>query len=291
MYSLKFEPKNYTTLKNIYRLTTADHLLLSDVKNKTFNEVQFFNHLNKCCDLDFIMRIANTSEYFEKLFKRREYNSLWDLQYSLFGFQVSFSEKKQTNFLVHKNVQSFDLLKGAYLFHKSQLARNEVNQDFLYSEIVLLQEAIKFKSVHAIQRYNSYLYQQIERLSSKKTQDFDSINEEQESLLKEAILNCKKLLELYGSYAYMMLAEAYFYYAQWAKEKSNESVSNAIDAAIIACNFAEKYLEKSQYSIHNASLGRGLETSNSFKINTPSDARQKIMDWWSEQKGSTYSFR
>ena len=104
------------------------------------------------------------------------------------------------------------------------------------------------------------------------------------SLLKEAITHCKDLLELHGSYAYMMLAEAYFHYAQWgALEGDHQLAEKAITTAIKSCSLAAQHLDKSTQSIYNASLGRGLAQSNSFKIEKPEEAQALLTEWLANQ--------
>ncbi|CAM2879518.1 Ankyrin repeat protein [Legionella steigerwaltii] len=268
--------ENKVVSGNRYRLNAADELLLQQIKNNTFDEKAFFSRMRESCNLNLIIKLANISPIFKSLCKKDIYDSLWKQQYCLYGLYLSASEKIQTVFLLHENVDVFDLLQGAYFFHKAQQVKKQQDH-FSLEEIFWLQKAITFNSVHAVQRYNQYLYSKIEQSQL----DSDYCDE----LLKEAIENCKNLLELYGSYAYMMLAEAYFHYANWAIREDNLSgVSASIEAALRACDLAQTYLDKSQSSIHNASLGQGLAASNSFEISEPLQARALLENWLNEQQ-------
>jgi hypothetical protein len=276
--------KIYTTLDEVYKLTYSDYLLLETIRDNAFDEAAFFDRLSANCNLAFIARITKASPYLKNLLSQEKYNNLWNLEYAKFGYALSNS-----HFLAHENVNKLDLLLGAFLFHKSTLARQEIKQDFFYSEVQLLEEAIKFNSVHATQKYNEYLYWQVE-IQSSKIQSNDELFDQKE-LLVEAIKNCKKLLRLYGSYAYMMLAEAYFNYARWTGDISDTNmIRTTIEAAVNACDHAERHLEKSIYSIHNASLGQGLQASNSFKIDNPAHAKEQIQNWLQELLNTAPSY-
>ncbi|AWN73260.1 DUF5630 domain-containing protein [Legionella anisa] len=261
---------------NRYHLNAADELLLEQIKNNTFDEEAFFRRMRVSCNLNLIIKLANINPIFNSLCKKDIYNSLWEQQYCLYGLYLSASETTQIVFLLHKNVDMFDLLQGAYFFHKAQQVKKQQDH-FSLEEIFWLKKAITFNSVHAVQRYNHYLYSKIEQ--------FQLDSEYCDKLLKEAIENCKSLLELYGSYAYMMLAEAYFHYANWAIREDNlKGTSASIDAAIRSCDLAQTYLDESQSSIHNASLGKGLEASNSFEISEPLQAKTLLENWLNDQQ-------
>ncbi|HHT0594548.1 TPA: DUF5630 domain-containing protein [Legionella anisa] len=261
---------------NRYHLNAADELLLDQIKNNTFDEEAFFRRMRVSCNLNLIIKLANINPIFKSLCKKDIYDSLWEQQYCLYGLYLSASETTQIVFSLHENVDMFDLLQGAYFFHKAQQVKKKQNH-FSSEEIFWLKKAITFNSVHAVQRYNQYLYSKIEQLQ------LDS--EYCDKLLKEAIENCKNLLELYGSYAYMILAEAYFHYANWAiREDNKKGTAASIDAAIRSCDLAQTYLDESQSSIHNASLGKGLEASNSFEISEPLQAKTLLENWLNDQQ-------
>lgn len=276
MINCEYPVNHFTTLASIFKLNIADYIFLENIKNKSFDEASFFKRMNRSCNLGFIFKIVNANQYFETLCQKEQYDSLWETQYCLFGLQLTSTEEKQTNLLPHKNEKSFNLLRGAFFFHQSQLVREQTKEPFSLQELRFLKQGIHFNSVHAIQCYNQYVYNKVAAPNLNWNQ--------QDDLLRDAILNCKKLQDLYGSYAYMMLAEAYFHYAQWALREGNAANAKAaIDAALTACDFAEIELERSKYSIHNASLGKGLAASNSFNIEIPSKAKELLENWLKEQ--------
>jgi hypothetical protein len=85
-----------------------------------------------------------------------------------------------------------------------------------------------------------------------------------------------------------MLADIYFHYAQWAISEEDRGLANkAIEAAIKNCSLAKKHLEKSTYSIFNASLGRGLASSNSFNIESPEEVQDILIKWLQRQNSET----
>ncbi len=267
----------YKMIESLYKLNTVDLLFIRGF-HSSFNEDSFFQRTKKIEDLGFIFKISRESNYFYNLCQQDKYKKLWDVVYSTMGIYLTSSEKEgisEISFYVHDNpnLDSFSLLKGAYLFYLSDLLRKTIDTDYTVTEIKLLKEAIPLKSIHATQRYNEYLFYKMEHNQLEEYEDGPA-------LFKEAIANCKQQLELHGSYAYMMLAEAYFQYAKWAvSERDSSLASKSIAAAIQSCSLAAKHLEKSTYSIHNASLGRGLAFSNSFKIESPEEAKKFLIEW------------
>ena len=264
----------YMMIDSLYKLNSVDYLFIRSLRT-SFNEEQFFGRGINVEHLGFIFKISKESNYFYNLCIVDKYKKLWDTVYSTIGLYLTSSEKTPISFYVHDdpNLNSFSLLKGAYLFYLSDLLRKEIKADYTPTEIKLLKEAIPLKSIHATQRYNEFLFHKIE-------DDTLEQDEDQVTLFKEAIANCKLQLKLHGSYAYMMLTECYFHYAKWAVSvRDNRLATRSIDAAIKSCSLAAKHLEKSEYSIYNASLGRGLAFSNSFKIGSPEAAHDFIKQW------------
>lgn len=274
-----------TKLDQILKLNLADNLFLDQVEKKSFDEEEFFSSLKKNANFDFIIKISNKSNTFENICKKEKYHPLWDEHYSLFGLLLSAGESKPILFNTHEGISSYELLKGAYFYHLSQQERKEKKKSFLYGELLLLQQAIKFNSIHAIQEYNNYIYEQVATNNSLS-------KEERINLLKKAISLCKdiKTLELYGSYAYMLLSESYYRYAVFSLDINDlEASKKAIAAASKSCELASFYLELSKLATHNASLGNGLKRSNSFEISDPETAKQLIEDWFKEQSHSQNS--
>ncbi|STY31291.1 Uncharacterised protein [Legionella wadsworthii] len=263
----------FVTLSEFLRLNFLEEITLKDVKSQTFNESKFFSTTKSLTDIGFIIKMAHASPDFVNMCKKDKYAELWSNLYSQLGFALS-SEENPLTFYTHDNVDSFDLLRGTYFYYLSQQVRTAFSDKFSSSEVHFLKEAMRFNSIHAVQRYNEFLYHKVanEQLGE---------NENAKSLLKEAIQNTnfKPLLELHGSYAYMLLAEAYYRYALFAKnQRDTYTFTKAIEAAISSCNKASKYLEQSKYSIQNASLGKGLAFSNSFGVDSPDDAKNMLED-------------
>lgn len=268
----------YKMIDSLSKLNAIDLIFIRELQHN-FNEENFFANGKRVEDLAFLFRMSQVSNYFYNLCQQDKYKKLWDEVYSTLGLYLSFSEKTKISFYVHDNpgLDSFSLLKGAYLFYVSDLLRREIKTDYTITEIKLLKEAIPLKSIHATQRYNEFLFYKIKHNELEEDENIPA-------LFKEAIAHCKQQLELHGSYAYMMLAETYFHYAQWAvSEGDNSLAGKSIEAAIQSCSLAAKHLEKSIYSIYNASLGRGLAFSNSFRIESPEEAQNFLAQWQDSQ--------
>lgn len=270
------------TLSNTMNL--ADHMFIASIDNNTFDEKDYFSGIENDIkhnvfsshQLQFIMKIAKASPRFESICKQLKYANLWSACYSNIEKMTAFLQGITTHIYSHNDskVVTFDLLRGSHLFHESQKMKIGMTKSFSDEEIYLLKQAITYPSIHAIQRYNSYLYYKIEN----NLMDKDS-NETKVSLFTEIINNCKKMLELYGSFAYMMLAEAYFQYAQVENiEGDSHRAELLVEAAVKSCTFAHDYLDQSQFSIHNASYGLGLKKSNTLNIDSPDDAKTFLLN-------------
>lgn len=259
---------SFLTLSDFLRLNFLEEMTLKDIKSLTFDESKFFSNKKSISDIPYIVKLAQSSSDFASMCKKDLYVKLWNDLYSLLGFAVSSFEGKKVTFYTHHNIDSFDLLRGTYFFYLSQQIRAALSIEFSSSEIRFLKEAMRFNSVHAVQRYNTFLYSKVDKGILEEGEDA-------KKMLLEAINNAKSLLEINGSYAYMLLAEAFYRYALWAKEYDKISVfERALQSAITSCDKASKYLEKSEFSIHNASFGKGLSFSNSFNYDCPDDAKR-----------------
>ncbi|KTC93430.1 DUF5630 domain-containing protein [Legionella cincinnatiensis] len=249
----------------------ADQIFISSLDSNNFDEQEFFSQIT-LTSLSFIVKIAKFSVYFVTLCEKNEYCALWKQLYSALGLIITKNKPCAHSFFAHDEeiVNHFTLLRGAYYFHLSQQALDAKEKAFSSLELYWLNQAMKFASIHANQRYIQFLYQKLERVSQ----------EEAEKILIEAINCCKTSLTQYGSYAYMMLAEAFFRYAVWAQQTGNLSrTKSAISAAVKACIKAENYLSQSIFSIHNASLGEGIKMSNSLGLESPQEALLFLNNW------------
>lgn len=267
-----FEPALKTCKRDaILKLNIADHAFLSELERKTFDYIPFFKSLYNSCNLDFILKIAHASNKFELLCQNEAYDSLWSSQFQLLGNFISASQQPvPVSFYEHPDADNFNLLRGAYWYYLSQQERSKSRTEFCFEERMLLLEAVKFHSVHAVQRYNQYINTQINNINDLA---------EKYSLINDVINYCKSILAVNGSYAYMMLAEAYLQYMFIAIAAGDlKKVNGAYKAASKACDLAEKNLSLSKYSIYNASLGNGLQRSNSFEYSTPAQLKTYISD-------------
>lgn len=266
----KQEPvKSFDTLDDALRPDYAAHFFLQQINNQTFDEKQFFANKQSVTDLNLIIKLANENRGFANMCQKNTYKALWEKLYSQLGLIISPSTTKEA-FYTHSDSNTFDLLRGAYFFFASQRVKTALSYDFSNSEIRFLKKAIEYKSVHAVQRYNAFIYQKI---ANQQLEADENAND----LLKMAINNAKSLLELYGSYAYMLLADAYYHYALWKKNNGETApIRRALQSAIDACSHASKHLDKSQFSIRNASFGNGLGFSNSLGISSPEEAKRKL---------------
>ncbi len=258
----------FSSLQENLNLNTADHLLLKFFYDNVRDD-------KICCDkiqelkLETIVRLKYASLVFEELCKKDFLKNHWQELWSNYGFILTSSGKT----FYPENRDHFELLMGAYFFYKSQLIQKQLNKDFSTLELVYLKEAIKYSSVHATQRYNNYLYSMIDSADAK----------EKEGLFKEIINNCQKFTPSYGSYGYMMLAEAAFKYYLYLNAikpfgKKSASADLAHSSALQACSYAIAALEKSAHVIFNASLGDGLGKSNSYNIDNPILAKKHISE-------------
>lgn len=253
----------------------GDQIFISSLGSKDFDEKNFFSHIS-LGSLAFVIKIAKFSAHFVTLCEKNEYDAIWKKLYSTLGLILTQDMPTPTSFFTHDegSVNHFNLLRGAYYFHLSQKALEAKGKVFSDLELYWLNQAMKFGSIHANQRYIQFLYQKLDKVISL---------DEKEKVLTEAIKLCKTNLNQYGSYAYMMLAEAFFRYAVWMQQVGNLSRAKlAITSSINACMKADQYLSASSFSIHNASLGKGLKASNSFALENPQEAIEFLNVWAAE---------
>ncbi|KTC84005.1 DUF5630 domain-containing protein [Legionella drozanskii] len=172
-------------------------------------------------------------------------------------------------FYEHPGLNHFELVCGIHFFHQSQVLRKKIqkasNRDFSASEEKSLQTAIYFGSIHAIQRYNEYIYADLQKAETQ----------EAEKLYKKLIDNSKKSILTSGSYGYMIYAESLSNYCLWLIANSKIQKAEATyHAVLVSLEWAQKILPASKSSISNASLGRGLKLSNSLGLDSPEEAKR-----------------
>ena len=224
--------------------------------------------------LDVIVRICRNNASVELFCKGAELKSHWENLWCSFGVLLSSQQcLKQIVFHTHPLKDSLDLVRGAYFFHASLKIKIDKKTNFTYSEMECIKIAIEYGSVHAIQRFNDYLYNKLKSASE----------EEKDGLYIQIIKNSMGMFPGYGSYGYMVLAEALGGYALLLLEKQNTVKAKQIfEKGMLSLDKAVMILEDSEFSIHNASLGQGLKTSNSLGIETPENAKKVLKEKFEE---------
>ncbi|WP_454780410.1 DUF5630 domain-containing protein [Legionella sp. WA2022007384] len=244
------------------KLTAQDRIFIY-LFNQSNREKQL--GLIKNQKIETIARIASHIPSIEVFCKDPELDEYWGKIWSAYGIALA----EQNNlplmmFFSQPQLNQFDLVRGAYFFHLSQELRKNIKNNFGFSELESLKFAIRYGSVHAIQRYNEYIYLKLQQAST----------EESYALYQELIANSKLMLPHYGSYGYMVLAEAISHYCFWLLNNSKTEEAKSEYAHVIeALDYAELILKKSEYSIQNASIGRGLKCSNSMGFELPPQAK------------------
>ena len=260
---------DFKTLNMSLKLTVQDRMV-----------IHIFNHanhkkkleLNKNQKIETIVRIASHVPSFEVFCQDSELIEYWGQIWSAYG--IALAQQKNLPlmlFFSQPQLNQFDLVRGAYFFHLSQEIRKNMKRDFGFSEVESLKIAIRHGSVHAIQRYNEYIYQKLQQAST----------EESYSLYQELISNSKLMLPHYGSYGYMVLAEAKCHYCLWLLNnfKVEEAQTEYIQV-LESLDYAELILNESKYSIQNASIGEGLKCSNSMGFESPSQAKNFFITYY-----------
>lgn len=217
------------------------------------------------------VRIAEHHREFESFCQRGELDHFWKQHWSVYG-SIFCIQQGLTSclFYSHSHEAHFNLVRGAYFYYRSQLIARSSSILFSEAEVACLHDAMKFDSVHALQRYNQYCYHNIEAALSE---------EDEKKLYLTIIANSKKMLPNYGAYGYMVYGESLGNYAIWL-EKNHFSVKATyfMEAAEQAYLYAATTLNESQHSIHNASFGQGLASSNAARIADPGQASTSLRE-------------
>ena len=247
---------------NFLLLTAVDKLYL-DQFNAADEETKRI--IVKRTNFDVIARVSQNNQAFELFCKSVEMKNSWEKLWCAYGVVLSGQQKlDKIVFYIHPKTNQFDLVRGAYFYHLSQRIKINMKIDFSYSEMESVKLAIKYGSVHAIQRFNEFLYEKIQ----------SARDENKDTLYNQIIMNSMGMFPDSGSYGYMVLAEGLGGYALWLLERGDTVKAEQIfNKSMKSLDKAALILVPSQQSIHNASLGRGLKTSNSLGINTPENAK------------------
>ena len=145
----------------------ADHLLLDFFNKNSKDEKACLEKITEL-KLDTVIRLKSSSSDFAKLCNNSYLNNHWQTLWTAYGFLLTHVHKV----FLPQNLKYFDLVVGAFFFEKALTAKYQTGLDFSIKECSFLKEAIKYQSVHAIQRYNQSLYLQITTTEKKEVRNF-----------------------------------------------------------------------------------------------------------------------
>jgi hypothetical protein len=224
----------------------------------------------KNSQIDFIVKSIYINPEFKAICLRAEFVDDWISLWSTYGVLINQNISK--GLFIQSTDNPLDLFLGMY-FYNTAVSYSK-NLKSLDSTIIqnYLREAIKYKSVHACQMYHEYLYAKMD----EKTQ---APSQETEDVFHSIIDTIKKLLVDYRSYAYLMLAEAYVRYGIYvstAQKNIPKKLRDIEMAATTCCEHAERLYDAKDPAIFNASFGKGLSSSNTLSMTTPSDTIDMI---------------
>ena len=255
------------------QLKAPDHLYLSRFKEATDAEKK---KMLETTDFDLIAKLSYHNADIDLFCQRPELSDSWKQLWSTYGL-ILCAQQGLDPILLNAQPASnaFNLVKGVYFYYMSQQVAIKYKTDFLHTEMEYLKLALKYNSIYALKRYNDFLYSEIPTATDK------------EKVFVQIIENSKKMLLESGSYGYMVLAEALGAYALWLLEDHQfDKAEKIVLSAYTSLDYADSILVKSQYSIHNASLGRGLTCSNSMGLDNPKEAKNLLQKKFKELQAS-----
>ncbi len=242
------------------KLTVADYLLIQEFKKKGS---EFSKQLTELSART-ILKLVEIDPDFKKFCQEEQFNSHWTMLWQAHapklreGCQAFDDYPCQSPFL---------RFCGVHFFYISAEIAKHLKKDFTEHEIKYLKRALQCSSIHALRRYTTYLYNHYESKS----------DENYLTQLKYIKKKCEKLVDNYGSFAYLMLAEIYIRLCRLAISKEDIAAAHPFYlSALTCCDYADSILQQSKASISNASLGQGLEMSNSLHIASPAKAKEYI---------------
>lgn len=249
-----FSTINQANKKN----NVALNLFITMFKSMTPAEkIQKIHELISQNKFDFIVTVARIELPFYETCSLTEFSDIWMSCWSTYG--IVLTDNMDKALYVQPNIpNAFNLFLGMYFYQKALLISQKHNKKYTESELNCLNIAVEYQSIHACQRYHSYLYEQMDHDPLYKTQ--------RSRFFREIIHQIKLLLPAYRSYAYLMLTEAYIRYAHFLQETATSRAEAAFNAAFKSCNHAIELFDKSKVSIFNASLGGTIANSNTFGL-------------------------
>ena len=255
-----FFPKDLLSKTERLNLNAIEELLLKefallDTSMKIKKVYEFLNNYN----IDIIVKLACNNQAFREVCLLPQFSKTWVGLWSTYGIIITRDRKKAL--CDQPNTEKFDLFLGIYFYNKALQAAKYLEKDFTEFELGYLSEAIKYGSIHAYQKQHRYLY--------SLTQPWSTASEpEKLTQVEQIIASLKRLIPTYGTYAYLLLAEAYVRYGLLLGSGGNMILAErAQQSALKACAVAEAhYTEDTNTLIFNASLGGTLlETYYSIK--------------------------
>ncbi|MFJ1268303.1 DUF5630 domain-containing protein [Legionella lytica] len=254
-----FFPKNVNTLKEHMALNAIENTFLTDFLALEVEEkIKSVQNLIEHNQFDFIVKLSWNSKEFSKTCLEAEFQYSWESLWSTFG--TILTGDAQVAFYVQPHQKAFNLFLGAYFYNQSLAFKDRKTPSI---EKGYLLEAIKYGSIHALQRYCFSVYEGL---------DNEQDDPEAASKIHALIITIKKFLPFYTSYACLMLSEAYARYAMFQPEQASQATQSALNA----CEKARELYNKEDPAVFNASLGRGLSASNTLGCATPEEAAAAI---------------
>lgn len=262
------------SLHNQLNLNPADYLILQEIEEKKKDSKSISDYIESF-SAPVIIKLANHSDKFLHHCKNSGLDFIWRQRWIAYGTLLM---PEGTSFANYETTNEFDRFRGIYFFYQAyQIAKRQQGR-FSDNEIPFLKNAIKYNSIHAILRYSHHRYQLFDSKSL-------SVSEYQDDLLT-TIRCCRKLTDNYGSFAYLMLAEAYFRMCKISIEEKNiPGIEKNCSAAVACCDYANQVLDESRDAILNASLGQGLVCSNTLGFISPEIAKEYIKGTTSKYLG------
>ncbi|MDF1758981.1 MAG: DUF5630 domain-containing protein [Coxiellaceae bacterium] len=229
----------------------------------------------------FIIKAGLYSQPFKTFCSTAPFDAQWSILSCSQMLLLCGRLKLPTFNLEFKNsISPLDHMCGLYLCNESlKIAKRFTGDEFpSLAAGYLLHAVTAHRSIHALQHYNAYRYQEISKELAKPAPDFEKVKDS----YMEMIADCKSMTKDYGSYAYMMLAEANTRMALFFSNKPDKTArecrqaSHFFTQAIDNCREADKLIITSAPAITFASLNQGLGASNSFGFSEPTAAKIAI---------------
>ncbi|MDF1797124.1 MAG: DUF5630 domain-containing protein [Coxiellaceae bacterium] len=230
--------------------------------------------------LPFIIKASHTDELFAAFCASPVFNERWKVGAAEHLLRICIKLGLPTFDMEFENSLScFDHLRGMFLYIEALKISEHTGTQFPISAIGYLKLAItKYRSIHALQAYNRYRHQEIDAELNKPEPNYGAI----ESYYLDIIADCQLMTKDYGSFAYMMMADAEVRFALTLSSKPDKtakecaSIHHFFSQASESCHQADKQIVASAAAIAFASLDRGLGVTNHFGITEPREARRAV---------------